>query len=1033
MTLAFHTSSPSRLLPRLWVAVALLACVVLPGGWPRAAAVAGSTQPGLFECRWTDLPVRIDAQGDDAAWKGAQVIDRFALPWAGKSASTATRARLLWNRENLYFLAEMQDADLYAEVREHDGRTWHDDVFELFFKPAEDKPGYYEFQVNAAGTMLDMFLPRRVDGGYERYRSDGEFQMEAKAAVRGTLNRRQDRDRGWVVEGRIPWRDFLRTGGRPETGERWNFALCRYDYRIDTPQPELSTSAPLTKPNFHRYEDYATLRFVGPDERSVRPFGITRRIPLTTSRVTGSPDPPLPYHVRRVYPKLKLTNPVTVVQEPGSDRLLVIQQAAGGASRVLRFRDDPEVDSSETLLSVDRAAYDITFHPRFDRNGYLYLSSKGPLSAERPARKMQIARFTMARHPPFGLDSASEEVIIDWPSDGHDGGGIVFGQDGMLYITTGDGTSDSDDNLTGQDMTRLLAKLLRIDVDHPEPGKAYSVPKDNPFVGVRDVRPETWAFGFRNPWRMTCDRETGHIWVGNGGQDLWETAYLIERGANYGWSVYEGSHPFYLTRKLGPAPLTKPTLEHPHSESRSLTGGIVYYGPRFPELRGAYIYGDYSTGKIWAARHDGSRLRWQKEIADTTLQITGFGTDSRGEILIVDMRDKEEGGIYTLEAAPAVMSTTPITFPTRLSESGLFRSVKGHVPEPALIPYTVNAPLWSDDAYKERYIALPGNDSQIEVTASGGWNFPDRAVLVKSFAVDTEEGNPRSRRWVETRFLTKQDGEWVGYSYLWNEAQTEATLVETAGADREFVIRVPRSSQSPDGVRKQKWHYPSRAECMACHSRAANFVLGLTTLQMNREHDYGKVRDNQLRVLEHLGMLRLNWGQKIQDDLRAEARSRGMTEAQAEEYVRKQADNTGQRQSGVSSLLAVAPDKYPRLVNPYDPKQELDRRARSYLHANCSQCHVGAGGGNSQMQLEFTTTSENTRIFDVRPLHETYGIPDARLIAPGSPERSVLLHRMSHRNRGHMPPLATSIVDGEAVRLMGEWIRGMRVKIGQGE
>ena len=582
-------------------------------------------------------------------------------------------------------------------------------------------------------------------------------------------------------------------------------------------------------------------------------------------------------------------------------------------------------------------------------------------------------------------------------------------------------------------MTRLLAKLLRIDVDHPEPGKTYSAPKDNPFVGVKDARPETWAFGFRNPWRMTLDRETGHIWVGNGGQDLWETAHLVERGANYGWSVYEGSHPFYLNRKLGPAPLTKPTVEHHHSESRSLTGGIVYYGQRFPELRGAYIYGDYSTGKIWAARHDGTRLLWQKEIADTTLQITCFGTDSRGEILIVDMKDKDEGGIYTLEATPAVTSSAPITFPTRLSQSGLFRSVKGHVPEPALIPYTVNAALWSDGAYKERYIALPGDDSQIEVTASGGWNFPDRAVLVKSFALESEEGNRRSRRWVETRFLTKQDGEWVGYSYQWNQAQTEATLVEASGADREFVIRVPKSAQSPDGVRKQKWHYPSRAECMVCHSRAANFVLGLTTLQMNREHDYGKARDNQLRVLEHLGMLRLNWRQKIEDDLRAEARSRGMKEGEMEDYVRKSSDNSGQRQPVVSSLLAAAPDKVPRLVNPYDPKQQLDRRARAYLHANCAQCHVAAGGGNSQIDLEFTTASEKTRLFDVRPVHDTYGLPDARLVAPGSPERSVLLHRLSHRDRGHMPPLATSIVDRDAVSLIKDWIAEMKVRTKQGE
>jgi hypothetical protein len=156
-----------------------------------------------------------------------------------------------------------------------------------------------------------------------------------------------------------------------------------------------------------------------------------------------------------------------------------------------------------------------------------------------------------------------------------------------------------------------------------------------------------------------------------------------------------------------------------------------------------------------------------------------------------------------------------------------------------------------------------------------------------------------------------------------------------------------------------------------------------------------------------------------------------MKEGEMEDYVRKSSENSGQRQPVVSSLLAVAPDKYPRLVNPYDPKQQLDRRARAYLHANCSQCHVAAGGGNSQIDLEFTTAWEKTRLFDVRPVHDAYGLPDARLIAPGSPERSVLLHRMSHRDRGHMPPLATSIVDRDAVKLMGEWIRGMKVRIKQ--
>src|SRR5438067_7308440 len=186
----------------------------------------------------------------------------------------------------------MEDTDLYADVTEHDGQTWDNDVFELFFKPADDKPGYYEFQVNAAGTVMDMFIPRRGSGGYRRYKSDGDFHIDAKVKLRGTLNKWTDRDQGWSVEGRIPWKDFLRTGGRPDIGERWKFALCRYDYSVDFEGPELSTCAPLKTPpaDFHRFEEYATLKFVGPPQKdAARPYGIDRRLALTTSKVIGSP------------------------------------------------------------------------------------------------------------------------------------------------------------------------------------------------------------------------------------------------------------------------------------------------------------------------------------------------------------------------------------------------------------------------------------------------------------------------------------------------------------------------------------------------------------------------------------------------------------------------------------------------------------------------------------------------------------------------------------------------------------------------
>jgi glucose/arabinose dehydrogenase len=981
--------------------------------------------PTQFECRWTDKPITIDGKPDDEAWKHAQVIDNFYLPWLGKNvraAKTATKARLLWDREYLYFLAEMEDADLFALEKEHNGQTWDDDVFELFFKPAEDKPGYYEFQVNAANTSMEMFLPRRGAGGYRRFKNDTQFHLESKVVLRGTLNHWQDKDEGWTVEGRIPWKDFLRTGGRPAVDERWKFALCRYDYSVDFEGPELSTCAPLKSlphPDFHHFEDYATLRFIGPEKGAARPFGIDRRVALTTSTVVGSPEPPPPYRVKRVYPDMKVSYPIAVAHQPGSDLLLLITQPwSYGPTKLQRMKDDQHTATAETLLEMDGTAYSIAFHPDFLKNGYVYIGWNGPGSGPSAAKKTRITRYTIDQKPPYRLDPKSALEIISWASDGHNGGAMAFGPDGMFYVTSGDGTSDSDTNIAGQDMTKLLSKVLRIDVDHPDPGKTYSVPKDNPFVGMKDVRPETWAFGLRNPWRMTVDQKTGQLWVGQNGQDLWEQAYLVHKGDNYGWSVMEGSHPFYLGRKLGPAPLVKPTVEHHHSEFRSLTGGIVYYGAKYPDLQGAYLYGDYSTGKIWGIRHDGTREIWHKELASTRLQITGFGTDSHGEILITDHHNP--GGFYTLEATPKDLP--PSKFPHVLSASGLFRSVKGHVMEPAMIPYSVNAPLWSDGAHKERWLGLPGADSKIDFTTNRGWNFPDQTVLVKSFALEMEEGKPESRRWIETRFLTRQDGEWYGYSYLWNDEQTDGTLVEGKGMDRDFIIKVPPSAEHPDGRRKQTWHYPSRAECMVCHSRAANWVLGLTELQMNREHDYDGVRDNQLRVLEHLGLLRVGYAEETRNRMREEAQQKGMTEKQANQYVERQTATRGQREVPETSLLSFAPEEYRRLVDPYDKTADLTARAKSYLHANCAQCHVEAGGGNAAMELEFTTKLDKMRILDVKPLHDSYGVQDARLVAPGSPERSVLLRRLTHRDAGHMPPLATSVVDRKAVEMLREWI-----------
>jgi uncharacterized repeat protein (TIGR03806 family) len=989
-----------------------LGLVLLPFGWHASEGQPAKPKPAAeFECRFAAAPIKITGKGTDPAWKNAQTIDNFYLPWLEKPrpAKTKTRAKLLWDREFLYFFADMEDADLFADIKEHNGNLWNNDVFELFFKPADDKEGYYEFQVNAAGAVLDCFFPRRNAGGFDRFKNETKFHVEAKVNLRGSLNNWTDRDDGWSVEGKIPWTDFMKTGGRPERGEKWKFALCRYDYSVDFEGPETSTCAPLTKPSFHRFEDYATLIFVGPEKpRDIRGSALN-------SKVTGFPDGPTPFQTHRVYPDMPMKFPLITARIPGSDQLLVITLDRGTEmASIHRMTDDPKVSKWDPWLDSTDTIVQIEFHPKWAENGYVYLGGNGSQKDPGPKKKTRIVRYTMETKPPYKIIPGSEKTIIEVLSNGHNGGAPVFGHDGMLYITTGDGTTDSDTNIVGQDMSSLLAKVLRIDVDHPDPGKAYSVPKDNPFVNMPGARPEIWSLGYRNPWRMCLDKKTGHLWLGQNGQDLWEQAYLVKKGDNAGWSVTEGSHPFYPNRKQAPAPIIKPTVEHHHFESRSLTGGLVYYGKKYPELVGHYIYGDYSTGKIWAVKHDGAKILSHKEICDSRLVITGFGVDSQGEILIANFQ-REKGGLFTLVPTPTEKRVS--AFPKKLSESGLFKSVQGHVMEDGLIPYSVNAVLWSDGAAKQRWLGLP-KDGKIDFRKRRGWDFPDQTVIVKSFHIDTEEGNPQSRRWIETRFLTKQGTEWYGYSYAWNDEQTEGTLIEAKGADREFAIKTNA------GEKKLNWHYPSRAECMVCHSSAANFVLGFSELQFNHEHDYGSAKENQLALFERLNLFnKFNWSAEARDKLRQDLKAKGQTPKEIDAEIARRTATRDQRGPVESSLLPFAPEATPKLVDPYDKSQDLTARVRSYLHSNCSQCHVEAGGGNAQMELEFTKTLAEMKVVNVKPQHDTFGIKDAKIIAPGHPERSVMLQRISQRDKGHMPPLATRVVDQAAVEMLREWIR----------
>jgi uncharacterized repeat protein (TIGR03806 family) len=700
--------------------------------------------------------------------------------------------------------------------------------------------------------------------------------------------------------------------------------------------------------------------------------GPVQRIEWTTSRLVGSPDPPTPYQLVPAFEGFPFHHPIYIAQDPASERFFVAELEG----KIYSFLPGDPESKRDLFLEIPRQIYAFSFHPDYARNGQVFVFSNTELEHRRGAMS-KVYRFTAVpgSNPPR-LDPASETVIVEWIAGGHNGGEAVIGPDGYLYVSTGDSTGGSDRKNTGQGVDDLLSVMMRLDVDHPSEGRAYSIPKDNPFVDYPGARPEVWAYGFRNPWRFSFDPVTGRPWVGDVGQDLWEMIELSKAGANHGWSVKEGTHPFHPGAETGPTPIVPPVVEHHHTECRSITGGYVYQGDKFPELRGAYVYGDYQYGKMWALRYDyyAENVTWHETLLDSPFNLASFGMGRDGSFYGLDY---EGGRVYQLARRPPEPEPRQ-PFPRKLSETGLFASTKDYQLANGVMPYSINAPFWSDGALKERYFALPPGGS-IQFDEERAWAFPDGAVTVKSFALELEPGNPASRKRIETRVVLKQEEHWVGYSYAWNEDQTDAELVESAGLDRVYRIA---DAAAPGGFREQKWHYPSRQECMFCHSRAAGFVLGLNTRQMNTAHDYGDGEaTSQLAALDRIGMF--------------------------------------------ERPLEKAPAEYARLPDPFDEASaNLEARVRAYLDVNCAMCHVNDGGGNANMVVSYNTELDKTRLIEETPMHDIGGT-DMRVVAKGSPERSVLYTRMTTRAESQMPPSSTSLVDERGAALVAEWIRSL--------
>jgi uncharacterized repeat protein (TIGR03806 family) len=707
------------------------------------------------------------------------------------------------------------------------------------------------------------------------------------------------------------------------------------------------------------------------------PGAATARPAWTSSRITGSPEPPLPYTTERVFPSLTFNQCLDLVAEPGSNRLFVVEQSG----KIFSFPNRPDAARADLVIDFAKAipgveqVYALAFHPRYEQNRHCYVCY---IKAANLEDGTHVARFRMNDTNPPTIDLGSEKTLLTWLSGGHNGCCLKFGPDGYLYISTGDGgpANPPDPLKAGQDLSNLLSAILRIDVDVEETANAgsdtklpYRIPSDNPFVALPGARGEIWAYGLRNPWRMSFDRATGDFWVGDVGWELWELLYRVERGGNYGWAVMEGRQPTNPEWPRGPTPILPPTIDHPHSESSSITDGLTYYGQRLKDLYGMHLYGDYDTGKIWGFRFHEGQVVDHHELADTTHRIVSFGEDHAGECFLLD---HTAGTIHRL--IPNPLRDQASVFPRTLSESGLFASLAEQRPAPGVVAYSINAEPWMDHAVAERWVAIP--QTLTIQTQEAAWAFPKDSVLVKTLSLDGKPGAPSTRRRVETQILHFDGLDWQPYTYQWNEEQTDAVLVGASGAERVFDIP---DSNAPGGARRQTWRFSSRAECQRCHNKWSGPPLGFQTHQLNQKQDHGGEYVSQLDVLAQLRVL----------------------------------------------AQPISPDKRPQLADPQDASADRDARARAYLHVNCAHCHRLHAGSAVLSKMSYDLPLDQTDMVGARPTQGAFGVHGAQVIAPGDPFRSILWYRMAKLGNGRMPHLGSNEIDRSGLDLIYEWIRHM--------
>ena len=748
---------------------------------------------------------------------------------------------------------------------------------------------------------------------------------------------------------------------------------------------------------------------------------------------TTPPGDPSGWAVENAFPNLTFTDPMMLAEIPGQNQFLVV----GKNGKIWRFPKNPAATmaqrvevldhSAKTETSEDQGFYSLAFHPDFTVNGaegqnkvYVCYNRRAFEGVDDNDRTYwTVSGFTWL--PASGtLDPGSESILISQydPHRFHNGGATFFGDDGFLYITVGDGGLGGDALDNSQRINLgFFGGVLRIDVDNdpakshpirrqptedplwevnPRPAEwpasfsqGYGIPNTNPFQDAGGgVLEEFYAIGLRSPHSAHFDSETDEIWVGDVGEANREELTRVANGSNCQWAYKEGTR---NTSKNTPSPLTGtemlPAYEYDHSVGSSIIGGMRYRGTKWAGyLADKVIFGDHVRGRIWSLDLTAGAPVVTEMVSsfDTGYKkgLCGFNTDSEGEIYIMNLAGSNSPNGKIMKLALPAISAEPPQF---LSQTGIFTNLATLATAPGVIPYDVPNPLWSDAAAKMRWVILPNNGSfdtaaeDIVFSEEGNWVFPAGTIFVKHFEVNTSASNPEAIRRLETRFLVcTANGGKYGFTYKWNEAGTDAELMEQ-GLDEAYSF-----TKGDGSVEQRLWSFPSRGDCMICHSDTAGQALGFRTAPLNSSYHYPSTgrTANQLATLNSLGAFNVT-----------------LTATQLANYIESR---------GLD-----------------DETAPLEHRVRSYLDTNCAHCHQPGGAGDGFDARLGTPLNLQDLINGIPERYESLG-PDGRYIVPGNTALSAIHVRASAVNNGDaMPPLAKNIAHAGGIAALQDYISGL--------